>query len=333
MTALSGIYKRLESHGHGAQVLYALATMGAIAFTLAWLRPSRPARYKLVPPAGERVLVVGASSGVGKEVARMYASRGARVCLTGRRFDELQTARAECAQLGAADARAIRMDAADAGDLLHVRDELEKHWGGIDTVVISAGVIALKPLLAVAGLNHDIQTNGWKPAPEMTRKGIEHTQEVALRAVRGNLLGPMSTLLTFLPMLSTTSMRPVVLLLGSTASLIPAPTLTIYAATKSASLTLFRGLSIEHPEVKFCSVLPGTIEGSFQSSAVDGGTIRESLENALTRKTVASVIVRAVDNETRTTVLPTEHLLAFIFRFIWPSYIDGLARKQYKFGH
>ncbi|KAH7104738.1 NAD(P)-binding protein [Auriculariales sp. MPI-PUGE-AT-0066] len=333
MTTFDDLVRRLESHGRGAQVAYALATIGAITFALAWRRPSRPARYKLVPPAGERVLVVGASSGVGKEVARMYASRGARVCLTGRRFDELQTARAECAQLGAADARAIRMDAADAGDLLHVRDELEKHWGGVDTVVISAGVSALQPLLAVAGLNHDIQTNGWKPAPEMTRKGIEHTQEVVLRAVRGNLLGPMSTLLTFLPMLSTTSKRPVVLLVGSTASLIPAPTRTVYAATKSASLSLFRGLSIEHPEVKFCSVLPGTIEGNFRSSAVDGGAVRESLETALTRESVASAVVRAVDNEIRTTVLPTEHLLAFILTFIWPSYVDRIAGKKYNFGH
>ena len=107
--------------------------------------------------------------------------------------------------------------------------------------MISAGVSALQPLFSVAGLKHIIKGNVWEPTPRMTREGIEHTQEVVLRAVRGNLLAPMSALLTFLPMLSTTSKRPVVLLIGSTASLIPAPTRTVYAATKSASLSLFRG--------------------------------------------------------------------------------------------
>ena len=87
-----------------------------------------------MPHKQERVLIVGASSGVGREVALRYANRGARICLTGRRLEELEQARAECIQLGASDARAIRMDAADAEDLLCVRDELDKHWDGVDTV-------------------------------------------------------------------------------------------------------------------------------------------------------------------------------------------------------
>ena len=42
-------------------------------------------RYSKVPKLGERVVVLGASSGIGRSIARQYAERGARVCIVGRR--------------------------------------------------------------------------------------------------------------------------------------------------------------------------------------------------------------------------------------------------------
>jgi len=53
-------------------------------------------RRKLVPIYEERVLVIGASSGVGKEIALQYARRGARVALVGRRAEDLERVFQEC---------------------------------------------------------------------------------------------------------------------------------------------------------------------------------------------------------------------------------------------
>jgi len=44
---------------------------------------------------------------------------------------------------------------------------------------------------------------------------------------------------------------------------------------------LFRALAIEHPSITFSLICPGTIEGNFRASAVDGGDVREVLTGAL----------------------------------------------------
>ncbi|MCW2871252.1 SDR family NAD(P)-dependent oxidoreductase, partial [Actinacidiphila oryziradicis] len=44
------------------------------------------------PMDGKTALVTGASSGIGRAIARRFADDGARVYLTGRRKDELEAA-------------------------------------------------------------------------------------------------------------------------------------------------------------------------------------------------------------------------------------------------
>ena len=57
---------------------------------------SKPRRVLKVPYTQERVLVLGASSGIGRSVARQYSSRGARVCVVGRRAALLDDVVKEC---------------------------------------------------------------------------------------------------------------------------------------------------------------------------------------------------------------------------------------------
>ena len=53
-------------------------------------------RQSKVPKLGERVLVLGASSGIGRSIARQYAERGARVCIVGRREALVNEVVTEC---------------------------------------------------------------------------------------------------------------------------------------------------------------------------------------------------------------------------------------------
>lgn len=57
---------------------------------------SQHKRSSKVPKLGERVLVLGASSGIGRSIARQYAGRGARVCIVGRREALVNEVVAEC---------------------------------------------------------------------------------------------------------------------------------------------------------------------------------------------------------------------------------------------
>lgn len=82
-------------------MLRALSTLPTILFAYyvigGRMRARRAeAREQAIPYSQERVLVVGSSSGVGREIALQYARRGARVALVGRRADDLKRVLQEC---------------------------------------------------------------------------------------------------------------------------------------------------------------------------------------------------------------------------------------------
>ena len=78
---------------------------------------------------GKRVVISGASSGIGLETARMLASNGAEVCLAARNADRLAAAVEE---IGDA-AWAWTCDVADADSVAGLAVEI-KHAGGRSTV-------------------------------------------------------------------------------------------------------------------------------------------------------------------------------------------------------
>lgn len=107
--------------------------------------------------AGKRVLVTGASSGIGKQVAQTCAAMGAELIVTGR--DEARLAET-LASLGAAVAspgtglhtpsqapshRAHRADLIDAAQ----RDALADSLGAVDGIVHCAGISRLSPMRQV----------------------------------------------------------------------------------------------------------------------------------------------------------------------------------------
>ena len=162
------------------RLLGALLALAVPAIHL--LRRITARRRKLA--SAERVLVLGASSGVGQAVARQYARRGARVCAVARRADKINALAAECG----AGCIGVAADLSVVEDMVRVRETLAREWGGLDTVHVCAGVSALQPVMALTGAEGDEDAAG---------KGIQDAVDVAARAVQGNLFGPMVAALTF----------------------------------------------------------------------------------------------------------------------------------------
>jgi short-subunit dehydrogenase len=83
----------------------------------------------------KRIIIIGASSGIGRAVARLYAEEGHRVAVTGRRGDLLE-------ELCAAYPGQVVTSAFDVRDMEnHDRlDSLVAELGGMDICLISAGV-------------------------------------------------------------------------------------------------------------------------------------------------------------------------------------------------
>jgi hypothetical protein len=85
-------------------------------------------RRQLVSPSGERVLILGASSGVGRVLALKYAERGAKVCVIARRDAELELVRSECELLAPSPDAVfgVLADFTDAEALITVRNKIEE---------------------------------------------------------------------------------------------------------------------------------------------------------------------------------------------------------------
>jgi len=265
------------------------------------------------------------------------------VCVVGRREELLAEVKAECWSLrdpsvGKADILpvshvvpndpvvAVQADFTVPEDIVHVRTVLQTVWDGVDTVVVCAGVSSLRPLLDIADVR--------QPGQAVILDGVRRIKEVSNAAMEGNFSGPLLSAVTLIPLLESSSCSPSVALISSAAAIIPAPTRSLYCASKAASLILYQSLAIEHPKVKFTHVIPATVEGDFRASAVDAGPVREASPNkhGLKRDYVAQQLIHAVDYGGKEIFLPWWYVRAgHLLYWTFPSVTEYFSRKKYKF--
>ena len=86
--------------------------------------------------AGARVVLTGASSGIGAELARVFAARGARLAITARRRERLE---ALADELGEPRALVFETDLSERGAAAELGREAEAALGGVDVLVNNAG--------------------------------------------------------------------------------------------------------------------------------------------------------------------------------------------------
>ncbi|KAJ7745993.1 hypothetical protein B0H16DRAFT_1855253 [Mycena metata] len=317
----------------------------ALAPILAFLRSRTSKRSQKLLRKNERVLIVGASSGVGRTLAHQYAKLGVRgVCIVGRRGDMVAEVVAECEQFsGNTNTEVIGFvgDFAVPGDMVAARTRVEAAWGGLDTLIVAAGVSALRPLMDVAGTTPETAN------ADVEEAAIEHVVDVAAAATRGNYVGPLVSAVALIPLLQRTSPHPAVLLINSLASAVPAPTRALYASTKAASLHLYQSLAIEHPKIAFTHFLPGTIEGDFRKGAVDArvwsskttivsdglSAVREADPNkyGLKLPAVAARCLLAIERGEKNVFQPWTMWWGPVLYQVWPAYTEGRARVKYNF--
>jgi len=187
---------------------------------------------------GLRVLVTGASSGIGRALARRLAREGARVALVARRETVLD---ALVAEIAAAGGEAIAL-AADVGDPRQVEVCVEKanaRLGGIDVLVNNAGYGHHRPFL------------DWD---------LEDME----RMMRVNYFGALYCTKALLPQM-VARRRGWIVFVSSVAGRIAPPEESAYAASKFAMTGLASSLSheVEPLGVHVLTVFPGVIRTPF----------------------------------------------------------------------
>jgi NAD(P)-dependent dehydrogenase (short-subunit alcohol dehydrogenase family) len=144
---------------------------------------------------GKRVLITGASSGIGAGLARAFSAAGATVGICARRADRLAEVLADC-QATSPGSRSWVVDLSDLDGLDAFAAQVEDELGGVDILVNNAGIpkrrhgLALTPdvLEAVMAINYQ------SPArltlallPGMVRRGEGRVVTISSVAAR---LGP-----------------------------------------------------------------------------------------------------------------------------------------------
>lgn len=107
------------------------------------------------------VLITGAGSGIGRATALLYAGRGARLVLAGRRKSALDEVREECRDAGAADVVVAPTDVTDAEACERLVAVALEAFGRIDVCVHAAAVAAYGRIeeIPLAALDRVVETN------------------------------------------------------------------------------------------------------------------------------------------------------------------------------
>jgi short-subunit dehydrogenase len=250
---------------------------------------------------GKWALVTGASAGIGVALARELAGHGAKLILTARRKDRLDSLAAELSAKGTE----VRIVIADLNDPAAPRQIYDATEG--------------------AGLTVDILINnaGLGQFGEFYKSPVE--QE--LSQVRVNCEAVVRLTRLFLPRM-VERRRGWVLIVASTASFQPLPYLNTYAATKVFDRFFAQGLAAEVARfgVKVTALCPGPTESEFSQVANSSKIMPGSRQSA---EEVASRGIAALARGQRT-IIPkfTWRLTALLTRFLPVGLITNKVEKH-----
>ncbi|MEM6638988.1 MAG: SDR family oxidoreductase [Pseudomonadota bacterium] len=89
----------------------------------------------------KNILITGASSGLGFEMARQFAAKGRNLALCARRVERLEELKAECQSINPAiDVHVLPLDVNDHDAVFRVFGEFNDALGGLDRVIVNAGM-------------------------------------------------------------------------------------------------------------------------------------------------------------------------------------------------
>jgi len=213
-----------------------------------------------VPPAmpakvDKTVLISGATSGIGKATALIFAQNGYRLILTGRRLERLQELQAALQAEYEAEVEVLSFDVRDAEATKTAIESLEGVWKDIDILVNNAGKAK-----GLSGI-HEGDLKHWEEMIDTNVKGLLYMTRMVspIMVARG---------------------RGHIINVGSNAGNEMYPNGNVYSATKAAVYALTKSMRYDlyTHNIRVSQVSPGHVdETEFALVRFDGDEARSKI--------------------------------------------------------
>jgi len=189
----------------------------------------------LTPLSGRSVIVTGASKGIGKGIARVFAGKGAKVLLAARDLAQCEAAADEMRSAGGV-ASAVAADVSSPEDCARMAATAMERHGGIDIVCCNAGIFPSARL-------GEMMVSDWDQVLDTNLKGTFLTVNACLAGLKARGKGRI---------IVTSSI---------TGPITGYPGWSHYAASKAGQLGFVRTAAIELAphNITVNAVLPGNI--------------------------------------------------------------------------
>lgn len=216
---------------------------------------------------GKVVLITGASTGIGAEVAKHLAARGAKVALAARRKSMLDAVVAGIVAAGG-QAAAYTLDVTNKAQFAQVVGAAVADFGTLDVLINNAGLMPIRPM-------SEVNTDEWDAMIDVNLKGT--------------LYGIASVLPRFIE-----QKRGHIINLSSVAGVkVFAPGGTVYSGTKFAVSAISEGLRQEvGGDIRVTCIEPGAVESDLKLST--SGTAKDTVLDFYKQAIPAASVARAI---------------------------------------
>jgi 3-oxoacyl-[acyl-carrier protein] reductase len=214
--------------------------------------------------AGRSVLVTGGTKGIGKGIARVFATSGANVVITGRDEAGASAAAAELTALGGGTVSYVLGDVASADSCRAMVAAAVERNGGLDVLCANAGIFPDSKLATMTEADMDL-------------------------VLGTNVKGTMLSVQASLEALTASGRGRVILTSSITGPITGFPGWSHYGASKAAQLGFMRTASIELAPrgITVNAVLPGNV--ATEGLADLGPEYRASMEATIPLKKLGEV--------------------------------------------
>jgi NADP-dependent 3-hydroxy acid dehydrogenase YdfG len=244
------------------------------------------------------LLITGASSGIGRAIAREYARGGARMALTARRAGELENAAEEVRAVGG-EALVIVADLSDAEAAAETVNRADRELGGLDMVIANAG-------------RGDLQL-----ATRLMWSDVGPILDV-------NVKGALATLVAAIPVFIS-QQRGHLVGISSLAGVRGLPRSAAYSASKAALSTFLESLRIDlrAAGVRVTDVRPGFVATTMNADASFPTPFRWPLDRAVRH------IARRLERAPAVVAFPWQLVLATRVARLLPAWVyDRVMRAS-----